>query len=356
MIRKIIILSIMIITCAKIFSLEKIMFFDFLETNTESVKSCDIRNIFIEELKKNYNLEITIHSYVEKEKEMLNLALDSGFNKLIGGKISYFDNNYYCELICYSTIKREVIIRKNIMSKTTNELINKLKETAKDFFIYKKEEKIKEGIKKGFLQQFSGGLSINPNFTFIERIFKKNTYSWESETVIIPSLFLELTLKFDYLFLKNINSKYKIGFGLSLGDSINLGGIGLPHLIFIATYYTFFNRIGQKITLVNMIGSDETARHAIFETGLTLSLTNFFGLSRDGEVYYYVTSFIAPYLFIGFRGLLNHDKNIYNIIGGFVECNFDLLKNDKNIYSAMKEVNCYLSFGIEYRIGYCLEK
>jgi len=206
-----------------------------------------------------------------------------------------------------------------------------------------------EESQKGIYHNFGGGLGTAINLPFFK------CYLGSSETVL-PVIFSEFTFKFDYLFLKKINDKYKIGFGLSIGDSINVGGFDLTsfYLIYNLAPYIFFNKIGQKLTLVNVIGNDNKGKYAIFETGLTLSLVNFF--AYGSEAYYYTTSFISPYLFIGFWGISEQKKGMSHIIGGFAECNFDLLKNDKNVYSSMKAVYCYLSFGIEYRIGYRAEK
>ncbi|HOV13723.1 MAG TPA: hypothetical protein PK771_05525 [Spirochaetota bacterium] len=204
---------------------------------------------------------------------------------------------------------------------------------------------------KGIYQNFSGGLGTAINFPFFECYLG-------SEKTVLPVLFFEFTFKFDYLFLKTINDKYKIGFGLSIGDSINVGGLNFSgfYLIYNLAPYTFFNKIGQKLTLVNVVGNDDRKKYAIFETGLILSLVNFYATYNSGDNYYYTTCFMSPYLFIGFWGVSEQNKNLSHIIGGFAECNFDLLKNDKNIYSSMKAVYCYLSFGIEYRIGYRVEK
>ncbi len=202
---------------------------------------------------------------------------------------------------------------------------------------------------KGIYHNFSGGLGTAINLPFFK------CYRGSSETVL-PVIFSEFTFKFDYLFLKTINDKYKIGFGLSIGDSINVGGLNFSgfYLIYNLAPYIFFNRIGQKLTLVNVIGNDNRKKYAIFETGLTLSLVNFY--AYGSEAYYYTTCFMSLYLFIGFWGVSERNKGMSHIIGGFAECNFDLLKNDKNVYSSMKAVYCYLSFGIEYRIGYRVEK
>lgn len=202
---------------------------------------------------------------------------------------------------------------------------------------------------KGIYHNFSGGLGTAINFPFFECYLG-------SEKAVLPVMFFEFTFKFDYLFLKKISDKYKIGFGLSIGDSINVGGLDFTsfYLIYNLAPYCFFNRVEQKFTLVNVIGNDYIRKYAIFETGLTLSLVNFY-VNRS-EAYYYTTCFISPYLFIGFWGVSKQKKGMGHIIGGFTECNFDLLKNDKNVYSSMKAVYCYLSFGIEYRIGYRVEK
>jgi len=184
----------------------------------------------------------------------------------------------------------------------------------------------------------SGGVGSAINFLIINSL--------------LPMLYFEFIFKFDYIFSKEINEHYRLGIGLSIGDSVNFS--------FFIQYF-FINRIQQKITFVNMIGSNYAKRHALFEVGATFSFTSFNGVTykRYDETLaniYYLTFFVAPYLFIG-RYHISHTKNeITNIIGGFMELNIDIGKYISPGQSAMESIYAYFSIGVEYRIGHHIKK
>lgn len=162
--------------------------------------------------------------------------------------------------------------------------------------------------------------------------------------------FYDFTFKFEYQFFKRINNLYKIGVGLSIGDSISPGGF-MTSIGYIYFTYNFFNRIHQKVSFNNLVGYNWNNRYALFELGMVFSFINF---GNYYQSFYYLTFLLSPYIFIG---ALNIDySNISHIIGGFFECSFDIGKYNTDVYSIMKRAYCYISFGIEYRIGYSLDK
>ena len=170
-------------------------------------------------------------------------------------------------------------------------------------------------------------------------------------------LFFEFTFKFDYIFSKKINDRYRLGIGLSIGDSINVGGL---FFIYAVGIYNFFNRVQQKITFVNMVGNDYYKKYALFEIGATISFTSFhtrwYDYYNNPVNIYYVTLFVAPYLFIG-RYRISYTKNeITNIVGGFMEWNIDIGKYISPSISYMQKYYLHFSIGVEYRIGHHIKK
>ncbi|HNZ26392.1 MAG TPA: hypothetical protein PLG34_05540 [Spirochaetota bacterium] len=160
--------------------------------------------------------------------------------------------------------------------------------------------------------------------------------------------FYEFGFKFDYQFFKEIGGYVKLGFGLSFGDSINIGGF-MTLLIYRYFTFNFFNELSQKISFNALVGNDWNNKYALFELGAVFSFTAFFSSYYE---YYYLTLFVSPYLFIGFVNISSSS----HIFGGFFEYSFDVGKYTTDVYSIMRPAYGYISFGIEYRIGYCLDK
>lgn len=160
--------------------------------------------------------------------------------------------------------------------------------------------------------------------------------------------FYEFGFKFDYQFSKKVNGSVNLGFGLSFGDSINIGGF-MTLLVYRYFTYNFFNELSQKISFNALVGSDWSNKYALFDLGAIFSFAAFFSSNNE---YYYLTLFVSPYLFIGFVNI----GSASHIFGGFFECSFDIGKSNNELYSIMKRAYCYISFGIEYRIGYSLDK
>jgi len=215
-----------------------------------------------------------------------------------------------------------------------------------------------ESADKGISQNFSGGIGCGNEIAFFEHTFQPSLYDYYYERKTLPVTFFNLIIKFDYLFLKEVNYKYKIGLGLSIGDNVTLGGLIPSYMYLITLYnlapYTFSNRVFQKIMLVNVFGIEYFRKFLIFEIGINVSFAVFYAYYDAEEYYYYLTSFVSPYLFLGFWEIKDYiyAKNISHIIGGFLELSFDVSKYATDNYSAMKSVYCYFSFGFEYRIGY----
>ncbi len=211
-----------------------------------------------------------------------------------------------------------------------------------------------EESKKDIFHNFSGAIATGFNISFVE----KDPSDHYSPKVLAYPLFYEMIFKFDYLFLKTINSTYKVGFGLSIGDSIN---IALYPPYFVSSVYNgFYNRVEQKITFANMFGNEaNSSNYLLMEIGLTFSLVNFFGYdtyyqySDDGFIYY-TTLFTGPYLFIG-STIISKSKKLTNIVGGFLEFNFDLGKFSKASF-VKQNVLFYMSIGVEYRIGHTIKQ
>jgi len=224
--------------------------------------------------------------------------------------------------------------------------------------------------KKQIFHNFSGGLATHSLVPFVKYHSDSDSdydYDYDSDydyddysyrrrhTLMLPvALYLGITLKFDYLFLKTVNSNYyKIGFGLSLGESINVSGMAL---ISPSYPYQIINRLQQKITLANMFGNDERGWYTLLEIGLTFSLINIINLSFT----YYdncTTFYTGPYLFVGFTGISKKEYSKTSIIGGFTELIFDvgkyMLKYDNPV---VKNIAFALSFGVEYRIGHAIKQ
>ena len=202
---------------------------------------------------------------------------------------------------------------------------------------------------------FSGGVATGLNIPFF-------VYSDPHFIDVDSQVFLEFIFKFDYLFSIKINDKYRIGFSLSIGDSVSFAPLPPYYLTFyFGSYYFFCNRVQQKVTLVNMFGNDFIKKYLLLEVGETISLTNFIGqkpfyngYELTNEVMYYTTFFMAPYLFIGYQAYLSIKKTT-NIIGGFIEFNFDIGKHILPNQSYMQDILIYFGFGIEYRIGYTIK-
>ena len=160
--------------------------------------------------------------------------------------------------------------------------------------------------------------------------------------------FYEFGFKFDYQFSKDINDFVKLGFGLSLGDSINIGGF-MTLLVYRYFTFNFFNELSQKISFNAFLGSDYNSKYALFELGAVFTFATFFSSYYE---FYYLTFLISPYLFIGFHNIANNS----HIFGGFFECSFDVGKFNDELYSIMESAYCYITFGIEYRVGYNMVK
>jgi len=222
------------------------------------------------------------------------------------------------------------------------------------FLIFINNNKItSSGITQNF--SFASGLSLN-SLLILEPSYQEPKY-------IEYHVLVHLTIKFDYLFFKEVRNNYKIGFGLALGDSINVsamggyGGIGtyitsailLSGLLpgFIYTFFQqrcFMNRLFQKITFVNLIGSDYENKYALIEVGLNAEFVFFF---------YEFQFFISPNFFIGFLkyttswmflNVKGEIINISHIIGGFFEFGI-------NVTPYRNYDNFFINIGVEYRIG-----
>ena len=98
-----------------------------------------------------------------------------------------------------------------------------------------------EESQKGIYHNFSGGLGTGLNLTFFDSYFGK-------EKRTIPILFFEFNFKFDYIFLKSINSNYNVGFGLAIGDGINLGGLDLTsiYIVYSLAPYIFLTELHKN--------------------------------------------------------------------------------------------------------------
>jgi len=192
--------------------------------------------------------------------------------------------------------------------------------------------------------------------TDIEMLYRHNFCGVISNSINIVAFdnaaldFYDFTFKFEYQFFKRINNIYQTGFGLSIGDSISPGGF-MTSIEYIYFTYNFFNRVHQKISYTNLIGYYWDYKFAIFEIGTIFSFINFGNYFND---YYYLSFLISPYIFIG---ILNVDySNRSYIVGGFFECSFDVGKFNDELYSIMESAYCYITFGIEYRVGYNMVK
>ena len=193
---------------------------------------------------------------------------------------------------------------------------------------------------------------------------------------VTPILYWEIGGKFNYIFLKRINKKYALGFDLAIGDIVSVGGWNATIFFDIFTFgfyasYYFFNRITQKISFVYLIDNywvnlidEEKNFTLLLEAGISFSFVSFVYFSRIPL--YYNTFFIGSYIFVGWWGY-SLEKRISNILGFFLEFNFDIGKYNVQYFGTegkdyigiekpppdtdMKYVLFYLSFGMEYRIG-----
>ncbi len=238
--------------------------------------------------------------------------------------------------------------------------------------------------KKPIFHTFSGGISTSFPLLFkkqkgiyggygygygyyVEEDYYSSDYDYNNNDTYYVGVYtalFELAFKFDYLFLKTVNNSYKIGFGLSIAESINFTLGMFQSLTDIR--YLFFNKIQQKLTLANMFGNDKKGLYGLLEVGLTFSLVNFLANNynkyySDDPYLYYTTLFVGPYLFFGFTGISKASKrkktvSVTNIVGGFLEFDFDIGQYMSNSYSKMQEVLFYLSFGVEYRIGHTMKQ
>lgn len=144
MIKKaLILLSILI--CFNLFSTEKeieqkILVFDFI-TNEELFLDKSLTDIFIEELKNNYNYEISFDSNKLTIKDMIDIGESQNSDKVITGRLSFFDKTYLLELTCFSVHEKGVYTKETIYERDIDSLIIKLKETAKSFFTERKISK-----------------------------------------------------------------------------------------------------------------------------------------------------------------------------------------------------------------------
>ena len=208
---------------------------------------------------------------------------------------------------------------------------------------------------------FSGTFGQGLNFAFFDCYY-------DSQKTVLPVLFFEFNFKYDYTFLKEINYRYSLGFNLSFGDSLNVGGIdtvspslGSPYIIYTLAPYIFFNRIDNKFSFVNIVGNGSLKKYAYFELGLLISFVNFYARTQFYDTWddwYYITGLIGPYMFVGgqfmttkFVGEQLKEVEISHIFGMFAQCSFDIGKYNDKLYSTMQAVYCYLSIGVEYRIG-----
>ncbi len=236
-----------------------------------------------------------------------------------------------------------------------------------NFNVYCEEEN-----KEVVYQNFSGvaGFSINSPITFFTNA--KGGLSASISSIVF------FTLKFDYFFLKRLNKNYKIGFGLSLGDSISVSGMeyynpyGLPFTFitlgifitgltpaFIYTMtllYLFINKISQKITFSSLVGDENKNKFTLIEFGLNLEFVTFFYkyYSFDRRETTTYSFFLSPYFFVGilmitdsiyWRRILKKSVELTHIVGGFLELGFEINPN-KNFD------NFFVNFGVECRIGY----
>lgn len=227
-------------------------------------------------------------------------------------------------------------------------------------------------LKKGIFQNFSGGVDLS----FCVGFTKSSNLDYID--IYYPyASFVFVSFKFDYLFLKRVNKKYKIGFGLAFGDSFNVfasdfytiygavfnySNIGIlfsgSTLFYIFTFIyqgAYINRVYQKITFSNLIGSEDKNKFTLIEWGLKLELITYLFKYSDTSSYMRSPVFIiTPYFFVGILTTYSslHFERIFNkyidltlIIGGFFEAGFDVCNSTGG-------QSFFLSFGAEYRIGH----
>lgn len=209
----------------------------------------------------------------------------------------------------------------------------------------------------GITQNFSVALGLSLNsLSIFEPSYQEPKYG--ENHILVYS-----TVKFDYLFLKEVSNNYKIGFGLALGDSINVsamggyGGVGtyitsaillsglLPGFIYtFSQQHCFINRLFQKISFVNLIGSDYENKYTLLEIGFNAELVFLFNKFQF---------FISPNFFIGllrystswiFSNVKGEIIDISHIIGGFFEFSI-------NVTPYRTNDSFFLNIGVEYRIG-----
>ena len=161
MIKKVLLLS-FVFVCFNVFSAEKeieqrILVFDFI-TNEELFLDKNLTDIFIEALKNNYDYEITSDSKKMSIKEIIDTGESQNCDKVVTGKLSFFDKNYYLELTCFSVDTRDIFLKETILENNINDLIIKLEETTKSFFVEKKLDKkeLRKYKKIKFLSEKSG--------------------------------------------------------------------------------------------------------------------------------------------------------------------------------------------------------
>ncbi len=139
---------------------ETVLVFDF-EIKDESLSNDNLTEIFIEELKNNYDYEITTNPNKPTVKEIIDLGASRNSEKVVMGRLSFFQNNYCLEISCFSVEERELIARETIVAANIERLEMKLKETAKVFFDEKKTSKeerkqLRKQKKIKFLSEKSG--------------------------------------------------------------------------------------------------------------------------------------------------------------------------------------------------------
>ncbi len=253
-----------------------------------------------------------------------------------------------------------------------------------------REEKKKDN---GISHNISGGIALP--FTVAFSRYLGSRYSDEplrESFMVSPMLFL--TFKFDYTFLKKINSKYKMGFGTSFGYSINLSGsevFGPSWILFplyicagfitsfianLALEMVFFHRFNSRLTFVNVFGGDESKKkrlkYLFMELGLGLDII--LSIYRSSIFYYNgannTTQVLPPsfllssYFFIGMMQFKNpkqkrwgdlSEENIRfsNIVGGFInfDYNFDKTTYTSKNYSTYFTPIATIGFGVEFRFG-----
>jgi len=184
---------------------EKILIFNFENGKAAPLISVTLTEIFMKELGRNFNYEFHKDSVSPNEKEALDIGEKKNFNKVIKGKLSFFNNNWYLEITCFSVKKREILVREIIYTENFENLISKVKEVGKLFFIEKKDEKKEKiTIKKGRNLSFNyntykygkigTGLIIagNSTYSIFQTLFIFGIYgtvkNWSSGNVIYGAI------------------------------------------------------------------------------------------------------------------------------------------------------------------------